>query len=47
MIDEPAFVTWEQVLIIHRKSIERFGGTQGIRDEHLVHSALGAAMNDF
>lgn len=47
MNSEPVFVTWDEVLVIHRKSIERFGGTHGIRDEHLVHSALGAAMNDF
>lgn len=33
--------------IIHEISIQRFGGTLGIRDEHLIHSALGAAMNDF
>ena len=47
MNDDPVFVTWEEVLVIHRKSIERYGGTHGIRDENLVRSALGAAMNDF
>lgn len=30
-------------LTIHRQQIERFGGTQGIRDEALLESALGAA----
>ncbi|MDZ4402360.1 type II toxin-antitoxin system death-on-curing family toxin [Prosthecobacter sp.] len=44
---EPGFISWREIEIIHAASIERFGGTHGIRDEHLIHSALGAAMNDF
>ena len=44
---EPQFIAWHEIAIIHEISIERFGGSQGIRDEHLIHSALGAAMNDF
>jgi death-on-curing protein len=44
---EPLFITTAQIEIIHRLSIERWGGTHGMRDEHLVHSALGAAMNDY
>ena len=47
MSAEPIFVTYQEVLIIHHKSIERFGGIHGVREETLVHSALGAAMNDF
>lgn len=43
----PQFITWQEIGIIHEVSIQRFGGTHGIRDEHLIHSALGAAMNDF
>lgn len=47
MTDEPSFISWLEIEIIHRKSIERFGGTHGMRDDTLVHSALGAAMNDY
>lgn len=46
-MDDPAFITWEELLIIHEESILQHGGTRGIRDEHLIHSALGAAMNDY
>jgi hypothetical protein len=46
-MNEPQFIAWHEIEIIHEISIERFGGSQGIRDEHLIHSALGAAMNDF
>jgi len=42
MRDEPSFITWREIEIIHRKSIVRFGGTHGLRDETLAHSALGA-----
>ncbi|WP_395742072.1 type II toxin-antitoxin system death-on-curing family toxin [Prosthecobacter sp.] len=44
---EPQFITWQEIIIIHEISIARFGGSPGMRDEHLIHSALGAAMNDF
>jgi len=46
-MNEPQFIAWHEIEIIHEISIERFGGSQGIRDEHLIHLALGAAMNDF
>ncbi len=46
-MNEPQFIVWQEIEIIHEISIERFGGTHGMRDEHLIHSALGAAMNDF
>jgi len=47
MMPEPEFISWQEIEIIHAASIQRFGGTHGVRDEHLIHSALGAAMNDF
>ena len=47
MIEDIPFITAEQIDIIHSVSIARWGGTHGIRDEHLVHSALGAAINDY
>lgn len=37
------FISKTLALTIHRQQIERFGGTQGIRDESLLESALGAA----
>jgi death-on-curing protein len=46
-MNEPQFIAWHEIAIIHEISIKRFGGSHGIRDEHLIHSALGAAMNDF
>lgn len=38
------FISKTLALQIHRQQIERFGGTQGIRDEALLESALGAAQ---
>lgn len=46
-MNEPQFIAWQEIEIIHEISIERFGGTHGMRDEPLIHLALGAAMNDF
>jgi len=34
------YLTRRQVLTIHQRAIERFGGTLGIRDEHLLDSAI-------
>jgi death on curing protein len=38
------FISKTLALTIHRQQIECFGGTQGIRDEALLESALGAAQ---
>ncbi|MCQ8103659.1 hypothetical protein NP590_06050 [Methylomonas sp. SURF-2] len=38
------FISKILALTIHRQQIERFGGTQGIRDEALLESELGAAQ---
>jgi prophage maintenance system killer protein len=35
----------EEVLEIHRKLLEQFGGLPGIRDEGLLDSALLSAAN--
>lgn len=37
---EPIFLSVEEVVEIHRAQIERFGGTRGVRDEHLLRSAV-------
>ena len=37
---DPAFVSREVVLEIHRASLERYGGIDGLRDSGLLDSAL-------
>jgi len=32
----------EQIILLHEKLIERYGGSHGIRDEGLLDSALNA-----
>lgn len=38
---EPDFLELEEVLELHERQIEAFGGTLGIRDQGLLESALG------
>lgn len=40
MRSEPRWLTDTTVLAIHAQQIERFGGAHGVRDQHLVLSAL-------
>lgn len=37
----------DEVLYLHDESLERFGGSAGIREPGLVESALGSAQNTF
>ena len=37
---EPAFLTLDEVLAIQAEQIERYGGTEGLRDSGLLESAL-------
>jgi death-on-curing protein len=46
-MDEPEFLTWEIVIALHCRSLERFGGIDGIRDEGGLRSALAAGENTF
>lgn len=39
-MSEPRFLTPEQVERLHRKSIELFGGTAGVRDPMLFEGAV-------
>lgn len=39
-MDEPVFLTLDEVLEIHQSQIELFGGSTGIRDMGLLQSAL-------
>lgn len=40
MKDTPAFLTVDQVLAIHRRMIEEFGGDPAVRDRGLLESAV-------
>lgn len=44
-MSEPLWLTLEQVILTHRKMIDLFGGTHGIRDEGLLQSALARPLN--
>lgn len=44
---EPRFLMMAEVLYLHDESLERFGGSAGIREPGLVESALGSAQNAF
>ena len=46
-MDEPKFLSLDQVLYLHSESLARFGGIAGIGDLGLVESALGSAQNAF
>ena len=37
---EPIFLTLDEVLALHSDQIERYGGSLGVRDLGLLHSAL-------
>ncbi|MGV0105888.1 Death-on-curing family protein [Nostoc sp. DSM 114160] len=43
----PKFLTISQVLNIHQRQIQRFGGTSGVRDEGLLDSALAQSQATF
>ena len=40
MTPEPRWLTDTTILAIHAQQIERFGGAHGVRDQHVVLSAL-------
>jgi death-on-curing protein len=46
-VDEPRFLTLDEVYHLHDESLERFGGLAGIREPGLIESALGSAQNVF
>ena len=47
MAEEPRFLSRAEVDELHSDSLCEFGGIAGVRDEGLVESALGAAVNEF
>jgi len=46
-VSEPTFLTLEEVLKIHARSLAEHGGSEGIREPGLVESALASAANTF
>ncbi len=44
---EPAFLTIDEVLAIHRDQIRRYGGSEGVRDWGLLHSAIAMPAATF
>jgi len=46
-VNEPIFLTLEEVLKIHARSLAEHGGSEGIREPGLVESALASAANTF
>jgi death on curing protein len=46
-MSEPIWIEDELVLAIHDRQLVEHGGAEGLRDEALLHSALGRPMNQF
>lgn len=46
-MDSPVFLSLEQVPYIHKEQIRRFGGSDGIRDQGLLRSALAMPQAQF
>ena len=44
---EPLFLTLDEVLSLHAEQIRLFGGSSGIRDVGLLHSAMGSVEATF
>lgn len=42
---EPTFLSLDQVLILHQRSLAEHGGLDGVRDPGAVESALASAKN--
>ncbi len=47
MDEELLFLTRAEIDELHADSLAAFGGMNGVRDEALVESAMGAAQNEF
>jgi death-on-curing protein len=46
-MNEPEWLTKDDILVIHEEAIGLFGGSQGIRDEALLESAIMRPQNVF
>ena len=47
MIEDPEFLTVDDVLGLHRDQIERYGGDPGIRDRGLIEAAVAMPRQSF
>jgi death-on-curing protein len=46
-VSEPIFLSLDEVLAVHARSLAEHGGGDGIRDLGLIESALASAKNTF
>lgn len=44
---DPRFLTLDEVYIIHDEQLDAFGGIHGVRDEHLLESAVMTPQASF
>ncbi len=42
---EPEFLEPDVVLFVHDQALREYGGVHGLKDEGLLHSALGRPVN--
>jgi death-on-curing protein len=42
---EPAWVTYDQIIAMHSRQLRRFGGAPGLRDEGMLQSAIQRPIN--
>jgi death-on-curing protein len=47
VIEDPEFLTVDDVLELHRDQIERYGGDPGIRDRGLIEAAVAMPQQSF
>lgn len=43
----PKFLTFDQVLALHKLQIDKFGGSHGVKDESLLRSAIAQPESGF
>jgi death-on-curing protein len=43
-MDSIAFLTWDDLLILHEDQLQKYGGQQGFVDENVVRSVLSRAQ---
>jgi len=44
-VTEPEFLESDVVLFVHDQALREYGGVHGLKDEGLLHSALGRPVN--
>jgi death-on-curing protein len=44
---EPEFLSWDDVLYLHERSLAEHGGSAGIRDRGLIESAIAQPQQDY